>query len=282
MCAKKSYNLGGQKELLTIYESDQALSLEQVEDLEGPVNPDKKLELPDLSKVREVLRESGWELIGDRESCSGGAFGPIFKLKVREMTSGKELFLMERTFTEMQDIERRFGLVEIESVPSSHNNLDSEPRYELINQSDHHQDKLIIDYLYNEARALKELQAVKGVPKFYGAVYDDLNGSILTEFIDGPDLSMIVLRGKQAIIEWNVPELLEKVKKIYTAAAEAGFIHHNPVGATIMIGPDREPYLADWYLYAQGRIDAESPIRDKYLQGLRDIEEFEKMLLTAE
>ncbi len=61
MCAKKSYNLGGQKELLTIYESDQALSSEQVEDLEGPVNPDKKLELPDLFKVREVLRESGWE-----------------------------------------------------------------------------------------------------------------------------------------------------------------------------------------------------------------------------
>ncbi len=277
MRTKKSYPLNNQEELLTINSEDEPLSPEQVDDLEGPANEAEKLKLPDIYKVRDVLMREGYELISDREPCSGGAFGPIYKLKVKEIKTGQEMFVMERTFTEIKDIERRFCLVGVTEQPWKN---DSEPRYEILNNQNHEKDKLVIDYLYNEAKALKDLQGIKGIPRLFGAAYDDLNGSILTEYIDGPDLSMILLEDKKVIESKNVPEILEKLKKVYTQAAERGYINNSPIGATVMIGPDGQPYLADWYLFSQGVINEEGPIKDKYLQGLREIEELEKNILN--
>lgn len=276
MRTKKSYPLNNQEELLTINSGDEPLSPEQVEDLEGPANEAEKLKLPDIYKVRDVLVNEGYELIGDREPCSGGAFGPIYKLKVKDIKTGQEMFVLERTFTEIKDIERRFCLVGVSEQPWKN---DSEPRYEILNHKNHEKDKLVIDYLYNEAKALKDLQGIKGIPHIFGAAYDDLNGSILTEFIDGPDLSMILLESKEIIESWNVPEILEKLKKVYTQAAERGYINNGPVGATVMVDSTGQPYLADWYLFSQGLIDSEGPIKDKYLQGLREIEELEQSLI---
>jgi hypothetical protein len=278
MSAKKSYPLNNQEELLTINPEDQPLSPEQVEDLESPINEAEALKLPDIFKVKDVLAGQGLELLSDREICSGGVFGPIFKLKVKEIASGQEFYIIERSFTEIKDIERRFCLVEMDDMVSKN---DSEPRYEIINNADHHKNKIVIDYLYNEERALKALQGIPGIPKFYGAAYDDLSGSLLQEFVDGPDLSMLLLENKESLRSWNIPEILEKLKNIYTQAAEAGFIHNNPAGATVMIGPDRQPYLADWYLYSQGLINQEGPIKEQYLEGLKGIEEVEKRLLDS-
>lgn len=283
MNAKKSYPLNNEEELLVlnpediINPDDKPLNAEQIEDLEGPADQNAGLELPDLIKVQKELSRSGLELDGDREPCSGGSFGPIFKLNAIETATGKKIPLIERTFTEVKDIERRFSLAEVSETPWR---TDSEPRYEIINSNDHHEDKLVIDYLYNEAKALQALKDIPGIPKLYGAVYDDLNGSILEEYIDGEDLSLILLKSKEELKSYNLIKIVEKIKETYTKAAEAGFIHNNPTGATIMLDANQQPYLADWYLYSQGVISSEGPIKDKYLQGLSDLEALEKSLVN--
>jgi len=273
MSAKKKYPLNEEEELLIIHPEDKPLSPEQFEELEKPIDEDEQLELPDIFKTKDLLLSQGLELISEREPCSGGIFGPIFKLKVKNIKTGECFFVLERTFTEVKDIERRFCLVETSSLPGR---PDSEPRYEVVNNIDHHQDKLVIDYLYNEERALRDLQGLTGIPKFYGAVYDDLRGSILMEFIDGPDLSMVLMEEPEKINKFKVIEILEKLKQIYTKAAELGFINNIPVGGTVMLDQKNNPYLADWYLYSQGKIGFEGPIRNKYLQGLQDIENLQK------
>ncbi len=275
----KIYHPNDHEDLLVFNPDDEPLKPEQIEDLEGPLNKEAKLVLPDLIKVKDELLQHDLELRGEREICSSGVFGPLFKLRAFDPKTGQEIYLLERTFTDVQDLERRFSLAAVSNTPWR---TDSEPRYEIINPLDHHQDKLIIDYLYNEAKALEDLQGVKGVPKFYGAVYDDLRGSILEEFITGSDLSEILMAGKEQIKKnWPLADIFEQIKKTYTQAAEMGFIHNNPAGGTIMIGADKQAYLADWYLYSQGLINNEGPIKEKYLQGLKDLEDLEKNFLDC-
>ena len=271
------YPLNPEEDLLVIHSDNKPLSPEDVDDLEGPIDEEEPLELPDVFKTVDVLKKQGLELLGDRESCSGGIFGPIFKLKVKDIESGEEFFLLERTFTDVKDIERRFCILETGGLPGK---PDSEPSYEIINKTDNHKNKLVIDYLYNEEHALRDLQGIKGIPKFFGAVYDDFKGSILMEYIDGPDLSMVLMQNKSERPNLDILVTLEKVKSVYTAAAEKGFINNSPVGGTVMLDDKYDPYLADWYLYSQGRIDADGPVRDKYLQGLKDIEDLKKSLAS--
>jgi len=275
---RKTHQLDGQEELLILHEGDEVINAEQLEDLEGPENPNEKIELPDLSIVRDVLRKNGYELIGDREHCSGGSFGPLFKLRVRSLENGQELNLIERTYSEVKDIERRFAIVNIGEAPQR---MDSEPRYEVINHADHKDDKLVIDYLFNEAKAMSSLQGIKGIPKFYGAAYDGLNGSLLMEYVDGQDFSeeLMTAHDRDEIVE--LVEILEKVKVVYKEAAERGYIHHSPIESTIMIDKNKQPYLTDWYLYCEGIIGNEGPMNSFYLQGIKEIEAFEKSLLSS-
>lgn len=278
MVHKKSYPLNGQEELLVLNEDDESINAEQLDDLEGPENPLEKLQLPDIDKVRDTLRRNGYDLISDREPCSGGSFGPLFKLKARSRENGQEHIVIERTYSEVKDIERRFALIDIGEVPQE---MDSEPRYEIINHADHNDDKLVVDYLFNEAKAMADLQGIKGIPKFFGAAYDGLNGSLLMEYIDGQDLSEVLMtdRGGTEIME--LLEILEKVKKVYTEAALRGYIHHNPVGSTIMVDKNKQPYLTDWYLYCEGVVSEAGPMKSYYLQGMKEIETLEKNFLSA-
>ncbi len=283
MSAKITYHLNNEEDLLVLNQEDKLnpddkpLDARQIEDLEGPTDQNAGLELPGLFKVKKELSRSGLELEGDREPCSGGSFGPIFKLNTVETATGNKIPLIERTFTEVKDIERRFSLAEVSETPW---HTDSEPRYEIIHANDHHEDKLVIDYLYNEAKALQALRGIPGIPKLYGAVYDDLSGSIIEEYIDGEDLSLVLLKTKEELKNYYLIKIVEKLKETYTKAAEAGFIHNNPTGATIMLDAEQQPYLADWYLYSQGMITSDGPIREKYLQGLNDLENLEKSLVN--
>ncbi len=273
MSLQKNRRLNDQEALECLRPKDvmEPLSAGQVEDIEGPADNDP-LVITEFLKVKDVAKENGIEIIDDREMLSGGSFGPIFKLKAREIASGQEMLITERTFTEVKDIEKRFYSVEIDTPWKK----DSEPRYEITNKKDSHKDRLIIDYLYNEMRALESLQGIQGIPKFYGAVYDDLNGSILEEHIDGTDLNMLLLQ-KEASVS-DIMEILEKLKKVYIQAAEAGFIHNDPSSCTVMVDKEKQPYITDWYLYSQGNIEGEGLIRDKYLRGLQELESLEKNL----
>ncbi|MDP3836616.1 MAG: hypothetical protein Q8Q67_00715 [bacterium] len=278
MARKKNIQLDGQEELILLHVNDIGISAEQLKALEGPENQEGKLELPDLNKVRDVLRRNGFDLLSEREACSGGSFGPLFKLRVKSRENGQEFDVIERTYSEVKEIERRFALVNMGEVPQK---MDSEPRYELINHADHKDDKLVVDYLYNEAKAMAALQGTKGIPKFYGAAYDGLNGSLLMEYVEGPDFSEEVMTARESIDITELLEILEKVKVVYREAAEKGYIHHNPAGGTIMIDKNKQPFLTDWYLYCEGIISEEGPMKSFYLEGLKEIEALEKSLLSA-
>jgi serine/threonine protein kinase len=253
------------------------LSELEIDDIEGPVDDDP-LVLTDFLKLIDVAKENKLEVLGERELLSSGAFGPIYTFEAKELNKGKKIKIVERCFSEVKDIERRFALIKINTPWQK----DSEPRYEIQNSKNEKRNRLIIDYLYNEEQALKTLQGIKGIPKFYGAVYDELNGSILEEYVDGPDLSMLLLKDKKDRQEWDVMEILDKVKQVYMQAAKFGYIHNNPSQATIMLDKkSQQPYLADWYLYSRGNIEADGPIKDKYVQGLKEIEKLKKSLLTS-
>jgi len=225
MSTQKLYHLNNQEDLKCLQSHDkEPLSSEQIADVEGPPDNDPLI-ITELLKVKDVVRQNNLEIIDDREMLSGGSFGPLFKLKARDLTSNQEIFIVERTFTERKDIERRFCSIEVDTSWRK----DSEPRYEIRNNQDNHKDRLIIDYLYNEAQALKELQKIKGIPKFYGAVYDDLNGSILEEYIDGSDLSMLFSR--KDVSEVSIIEILEKVKKFILKLRKPALFIMIPVGA---------------------------------------------------
>jgi len=271
MTFKRIHSLNRRENIKVLRPEDveEPLDDDEVKDIEGDPDNDP-LVMTEIEKVKDVAKENGLEIVGDREMLSGGSFGPMFKLKARELESGQDMLITERTFTEKKDIEKRFYSVEVD-VPSK---KDSEPRYEILNKEDSHKNRLIIDYLYNEAQALKELQGIRGIPEFYGAVHDGLNGSILEEYIEGDDLTMILLQREAAVSE--VIEILEKLKKVYTQAAERGFIHNDPSRCTVMVDKEQQPYIADWYLYSRGNIEEEGPIRDKYLQGLQELETLEQ------
>lgn len=274
MRKKENYELPPQEEIVPLDKEDEPLSSEQVADLEGSLDEEEPLELPDFSVVQKELRENGLEATGDREPCSGGVFGPIFKIRVRDMESGEEKYVIERTFTEVEEMERRFSLIGESSDASL---VDSEPRYKIVDRSDQKQNKLVIDYLYNEEKALKALASVPGVPRFYGAAYDDLKGSILEEYVDGYDLSVVLAQDKPENVK-EIEEILEKVKAVYMEAARLGYIHNDPVESTIMVDQKGMPRLADWYLYSHGSIDSDPEIKMQYLKGLESIAALQKRL----
>lgn len=276
MGEQESYDLNNQEKLIILNKKDQPLSPEQVDDLEGPLDNDVPLQLPDFNIVKKELLARGFEVIGEREPCSGGSFGPLFKIKIRDQKNGEEKYIIERTYTEVKDIERRFLMVENIKEES----VDSEPRYKIISEQEQVEGKLVIDYLYNEEKALKVLQDLKGIPRFYGAVYDDLMGSTLEEFIDGYDLNL-VLMNKEGVSQERLVNILNKVKTIYIEAANLGYIHGDPGGSTIMIDKNTdEPYLADWYLYSYGSIENDSEIKKRYLEGLEKISWLQQRILA--
>jgi len=43
-----------------------------------------------------------------------------------------------------------------------------------------------------------------------------------------------------------------------------------------MVDKNNQPYMVDWYLYSRGNIKEEGPIRERYLQGLQELESLGK------
>jgi predicted Ser/Thr protein kinase len=274
---KIEQNLDGRKgktvkkeKIVVLDQNDNPLSPEEIEDIEGPMSPEGSFKKPDFVLIKNKLAEQGLEVIGDREMCSSGSFGPLFRIKIKD-ASGQEKYVLERTFTELKDIERRFLVVDKQVEEQ----MDTEPRYEVISAAE---DKLLVDYLYNEAKALQNLQGINGIPKFYGYIDRDLLGSILEEFIDGYDLGLALSQENPGRRQ-ELMTALEKVKTVYMEAAQAGYVHSDPLGATIMVDKDGQPYLVDWYLYEHGSIKSDELVRQKYLAGLKQITEARNRLL---
>ena len=245
---------------------DKPIDQDVLDELRGPRNPEEDLQIASLEDLQKTLSKENRELLGERERVSSGVFGPLFKLQFKDKDGGIK-YLLERCFVRDQAYEKR---VEVEGM-FREAPADSQPRFRFFNE-DPQRSRFIVDYLYNEAMALQKLQGIEGVPKFYGSVdKDSLYGSTLQEFIDGDDLSELSLTD----IEnkgFSLDEILERLKRTYRKAAESGFILNNPAEATIMIDQEGRPYITDWYLYSQGNINHEGPMKDLYLKGMADLE----------
>jgi hypothetical protein len=272
MNRKKTFNLGD-KTLEVLRRGDKPIDIEALDELNGPLNTEEGLQITSFDKVKEVLDTQGYEVIGEREQISNGSFGPLYKIKFKD-SSGEEKYLMERCFVRTQAWEKR---VEVEGL-FRESEPDSQPRFNFF-ESDKFKNKFIVDYLYNEEIALKRLQGIEGVPAFYGSVDENyLYGSTLQEFVDGYDFASLDKKELDKL-GFSLPEIIERLKRTYKQAAKNGFILNDPAGSTIMISKEGGPYIADWYLYSQGHIHNEGPLKELYLKGLKELDDMGKMKL---
>lgn len=272
MKKNKIFDLGG-KMLEVLRPGDRPINRETLNELKGPLNPEEGTQMTRLESVARVLESQGREILSDREQISNGSFGPLYKIKFRD-NNGEEKHLMERCFVRTQAWEKR---VEVDGL-FREVEPDSQPRFKFI-EKETFKSRFIVDYLYNEDLALKKLQGIEGVPAFYGSIDEEgLYGSTLQEFIDGYDFALL---SKKDIddLGFSLPEIAERIKRIFKKAAESGFILNDPSACTIMIDREGKPCIADWYLYSQGQIKNEGPLKDLYLKGLSDLEEMCKMKL---
>lgn len=227
---------------------DQVVALEQRDHQEfakairADIAP-KLLRSPEFLAVTKELEAHNLAVIGEREVLSGGTFGPIFKIRARDILTGEEQDLVERVYT-------------------------SALRYQKIDLA-LNQKTEIIDLLDSEEKALHALRGIRGIPRVYGVVNGGEKGSLLEQYIDGVDFITILNNGDTEMIG----EILAKIKAVYSAAAEKGYILGDVVNSTIMIdAKTRQPYLMDWYYRSEGSIAIDGPIREQYLDGLKAID----------
>lgn len=228
----------------------------------------KKQELPGIVSLKSVkgkLDGQGYQLAGERKPLSRGFFGAIYLLETEQ---GKKV--VEKTFT---DGNRRFQIVEAQKHGSP-----QEIRSRLgIVGGEGKKDQAVIDWVYNEEMALKDLKDIPGIPKSFGAVYEGAKGSILEEHIEGYDLTFVLKNTKD---RKKINELFDKVIETYTKAAEQGYVYNQPWGSTIMVSEkDSQPYLMDWYNYSMGDVRSDGPVKNKFEQGLSEIGAWRKSVL---
>jgi len=269
----KTFEPNNHEDLIVLNPEDEPLTSERL----NAIKPDQEQgeDNVDIGTIKAELSKNNLELIGDREKISGGIFGPLFRLTVRDLKTGAEKYILERTFAKTKGISRRFSCSELNDPKDE---TDFEPRY----RSKTNPKQIIIDYLYNEREALTELNGIKGIPQLYGAVDSRSCGSILTEYINGHDLnSLLMAEDKNFTL---ITQILEQVKETYIQAAKRGYIHNQPIGSTIMVdAKTNQAYLADWYLYCHGTIEGgdNNPLARKYQAGLAEIENLEKAIITG-
>jgi hypothetical protein len=219
------------------------------------------------------LTELDLKFEGSRDILSSGALGPIYRVEAKTQ-EGEPVVMIEKVFGRQ---EKRFTKVEADSLEAASVNI--RPRLGIVdkNSDSGKLEGVVIDWLFNEEQALKDLEGIPGIPKSYGAVYEGKCGSILEQFIDGYDI-VDIAENSESTDEIN--QVFDRYVETYTKAAENGYVYNNPYGATAMVDKKtKQPYLMDWYQHGTGSIDSEGPVREKYLRGLQDIKNFRQETL---
>lgn len=239
--------------------------------------PDSILEKGAVSNdaIADTLSEQDLTFDGSREILSSGALGPIYRINAKT-PSGETISVVEKVFGRQ---DKRFMTIKADSLESA--SVKTRPRLGIVdNNSDSGQlQEAVIDWLFNEELALKNLKDIPGIPKSYGAVYEGKRGSILEQFVDGYDM-MDTAEKATSLKEIN--EIFDRYEQTYTEAAKAGYIYNNPYGATAMVDTQtKQPYLMDWYQHGTGSIESEGPVKEKYLNGLRQIRDFRSDTIDA-
>jgi len=224
--------------------------------------------------IADKLDELDLEFTGSRDILSSGALGPIYRVEAKTQ-NGESVCMIEKVFGRQ---EKRFVKLEMDSLESA--SVSIRPRLGIVdkNSDSGKLEGVVIDWLFNEEKALKDLEGIPGIPKSYGAVYEGKRGSILEQFIDGYDI-IDIAENSESTDEIN--QVFDRYVETYTKAAEKGYIYNNPYGATAMVDKKtKQPYLMDWYQHGAGSFDSEGPAREKYLRGLQDIKNFRQETLN--
>lgn len=223
--------------------------------------------------IAETLAKQDLTFEGSRDILSCGALGPIYRVEAKT-PEGESVSMIEKVFGRH---EKRFIRVNADSLEAASVNI--RPRLGIVDtKSDSGKlEGAVIDWLFNEEQALNDLKDIPGIPKSYGAVYEGTRGSILEQFVNGYDMFEIA---EKAADENELNQIFDRYTETYTKAAEAGYVYNNPYGATAMVDQEtKQPYLMDWYQHGIGSIDAEGPLKEKYLKGLQDIKRFRQEAL---
>ena len=100
--------------------------------------------------------------------------------------------------------------------------------------------------LYTEAKALKRLEGVKGIPALHGRVG---RYALAMEFIDASPLSELKKAGGVP------PDFADRLAELFDAIESRGVAHGDPHFRNILCGSDGQPYLVDFAMsYVRGTL----------------------------
>jgi len=237
--------------------------------------PEKKRSIEETD-IHQKLKDKEIELLS-REPLSGGIMGPIYLLNCKDQFTNETIKLVEKAYTNCGQKEKRFMKQDDESPYNQYRK-----RFEIIDGPTGKKES-VFDWGFNERKALEVMQGIKGIPKFYGAIDKAGQSSILMEYIDGQDLSMLE---NDNLSEEEINKIFDNIKETFTMAAKKGIIHLNMNSATIMLDNNSNPFITDWHLHTNGDLNTDTEARNSYEKGLRDIESRRKdtleILITAE
>ncbi|MBI5369920.1 hypothetical protein HZA85_01870 [Candidatus Uhrbacteria bacterium] len=226
--------------------------------------------------IVEELEQHDFKFDGARERLSSGVFGPLYRVEAKTK-EGESVIMVEKVFAPGDKTKtKRFSIYESDAASMEQASVKQRARLGLVDSSSQERKlkKVIIDWLYNEERALSELSDIPGIPKSYGAVYEGSRGSLLEQYIEGFDLFDLA---QQAQSVEQINDIFDRYRDTYTQAAERGYIYNDPYGSTVMVDQQTfQPYLIDWYKHAAGSIQSDGPAKEKFEQGLKDLEQFRK------
>jgi RIO-like serine/threonine protein kinase len=139
--------------------------------------------------------------------------------------------------------------------------------------------KQVIDWVYNEETALKDLAGIPGIPTYIASVYEGTKGSVVEGYIDGYELSAIC---ENANTTEEINNIFDRLRTAYTEAAERGYLYNNVIGSTVLVERiTQQPYLVDWYNHGVGDIkDAGNPAHERFTRGLKEVERCRKEMLA--
>lgn len=195
----------------------------------------------DFNRVAEKLVENGYAPTSGREILSAGFYGPIFTIQTDKGPIVEKTYIYGGARKPGQtDVGKRFRSENFDRE----NAFPVRTRLTVVGSRPEHTHG-VIDWVYNEEIALKNLRDIPGIPMFIAAVYDGTRGSVLEQRIQGYDL-------------WECPKHITKledldllfncIERSYVEAAQRGFLLNNPAGSSIMVDEESQrPFLLDWH-----------------------------------
>lgn len=229
----------------------------------------------DMKMVGKAIGKSGRLVESGRMALSRGFSGPLFMVKTSAGPLVEKTFIVGyRHSNRDAEIGMRINVEALEekTVP------EIKPRLVVLDTKTNEK-KQVIDWVYNEETALKDLAGIPGVPKYIASVYEGTKGSVIEGYIDGYELSAICENTNTAE---EINNVFDRLRTAYTETAERGYLYNNVIGSTVLVERiTQQPYLVDWYNHGAGDINDDAhPAHERFTRGLKEIERCRKEMLA--